>query len=199
MKAYIKKNSTDRYLYPIRKQIIELINPDSSVYDFGCGNGDLLFKLSAKIRKGIGFDNSKSLISYANKRKSLEQINNIDFKLVNLTKDSLTNNPVNYSVASLFFHVLYKKDALRLLQKMIDISEVTIVCGFSKPKTCKQNFLLHLDQRFSSHYPNFTNYKENNYMKGILDSIKNIDIECYSTFDPVIKIYRITKHTKKFT
>lgn len=38
---------------------------------------------------------------------------------------------------------------------MINISEVTIVCGFCKPKNWKQSFLLTLDQRFSGHYSKF--------------------------------------------
>lgn len=196
MKAQIKQDTVDKYLLPIRNQIVDLIQPDSSVYDFGCGNGDLLFKLSDKIQEGIGFDNSKSLISYANKRKTLEGIKNIDFKIIDVCNDPFPNGKVNYSIASLFLHVLSKNDAYFLLKQMINISEVTIVCGFCKPKSWKQSFLLTLDQRFSSHYSKFKVYRENNYMEGLLKSLSNIRYESYATFDPVIKIYKIVKLNK---
>ena len=59
MKGAVKTNTVDKYLKSIRFQIIELIKPDSNVVEFGCGNGDLLFKLSGKIKSGVGFDKSK--------------------------------------------------------------------------------------------------------------------------------------------
>ena len=196
MKAHIKQNTVDKYLLPIRNQIVDLIQSGSSVYDFGCGNGDLLFKLSDKIQEGIGFDYSKSLISFANKRKILEGIHNIDFKKIDVCNYPFPNDKINYSIASLFLHVLSKKDALKLFQKMIYISDVTIVCGFSKPKNWKQSILLFMDQRFSGHYSKFKAYRENNYMEGFLNSLSNIHYEDYATFDPVIKIYKIKKHNK---
>ncbi|WP_347924310.1 class I SAM-dependent methyltransferase [Pontimicrobium sp. SW4] len=186
----------DKYLLPIREQIIDLILPNADVLDFGCGNGDLLFKLSHKIKEGIGFDNSKALISYAMKKKALNGISNIDFKLIDLCKDSFPNRLVNYSIASLFLHVLSKNDAYFLLKQMINISEVTIVCGLSKPENLRQSFLLYMDQKFSGHYSKFKVYKENNYMEGLLESLSHICYESYSTFDPVIKIYKITKLNK---
>ena len=193
----LKNKTVDKYLLPIRNQIVDLIQPNSYIYDFGCGNGDLIFMLSEKIKKGTGFDNSKSLISYANKRKSLEQIRNIDFKIIDVCKDQLPNAKVNYSIASLFLHVLSKNDAYFLLKQMINISEITILCGFTKPQNWRQRFLLYMDQRFTGHYSKFKAYKENNYMEGILRSFNNIRYEWYPTFDPVIKIYKIVKFNKR--
>lgn len=193
MKGVIKVNTVDRYLRPIRLQITNLVSQNTKIIEYGCGNGDLLFKLSAKIKSGTGIDNSKQLIAFANKRKKQENSSNVDFELLDITKDTLPNFQIDYSLASLLFHVLPCNKALLLLKTMIATSETTIICGFSKPKSFKQKILLWLDQRFTPHYTNFRNYKTKGYMEGLLNSIKKIEIEKIDTFDPVIKIYKIKK------
>ncbi|SFE55951.1 methyltransferase domain-containing protein [Sunxiuqinia elliptica] len=106
MKGIVKVNTVDKYLSPIRHQIIELIEPNTSVVEFGCGNGDLLFKLSTKIRSGIGLDKSTQLISYARKRKEEEQVSKLDFRIINLVTEPFTDLKKDYSIASLLFHIL---------------------------------------------------------------------------------------------
>jgi len=44
----MKLNAADN-LAPIRNQMSDLIAPSSTVIEFGCGNGDLLFRLSPKM------------------------------------------------------------------------------------------------------------------------------------------------------
>lgn len=78
-------------------------------------------------------------------------------------------------------------EAKSILKKALQHSNKCIVCGFSKPPTKKDQFLLLLDQRFTSHYPNFVQHKKNGYMEGLLGDIQNI--ETISTFDPTIAIY----------
>ena len=193
MKGIVKANTVDKYLYPIRKQIIGLIELNSTVLEFGCGNGDLLFKLSSKIRTGIGFDKSQALITYANNRKEKENIKNLDFKVIDLTKESLSTYKFDYSVTSLLFHILNWENALELLNKKLALSRTTIVCGFCKPTNTKQSTLLWLDQRFTSHYHNYLTYKNNGFTKGLIETIENVEYTEFDTFDPVIKIYKITQ------
>lgn len=194
MKGIVKANTVDKYLRPIRHQIIELIEPNTSVVEFGCGNGDLLFKLSTKIKSGIGLDKSTQLISYARKRKEEEKVSKLDFRIINLVTEPFTDLKKDYSIASLLFHILTWRESIDLLKKIIDTSEITIVCGFSSPRNLKQNMLLWLDQRFTNHYSNFRNYKKEGFTEGLLNSIQGIKYSRFDTFDPVIKIYKITKH-----
>lgn len=193
MKGVIKTNTVDKYLNPIRHQLSDLIASNSNVVEFGCGNGDLLFILSHKIQWGTGIDNSASLIKYASNRKEKEKVENLTFKPIDLTKDKLPETKMDYAVASLLFHVLPKEDAINLLRKMIASSEVTLVCGFSEPKSTKQRLLLWLDQRFTKHFFNFKSYQKEGFMNGLLHSIHNIEYCEIDTFDPVIKIYKISK------
>ncbi len=193
MKGTIKANTVDRYLRPIRDQIMGLIVPNTTVIEFGCGNGDLLFKLSKKIESGIGVDKSEKLIAYAKVHKKRENIENLLFKTIDLTREPFLNTPKSYGVASLLFHVLTWHEAIELLNQLIKISETTIICGFSKPKNVKQQALLWLDQRFTGHYTNYQAYKKNGYIQGLLNTIEGIEFTEIETFDPVITIYQVTK------
>lgn len=194
MKGVIKANTVDKYLHPIRKQIVELIEPNTTVVEYGCGNGNLLFKLSAKIRIGIGLDKSESLIKHASNRRNKENIQNLDFKVIDLTKEPISTTKFDYSVSSLLLHILTWKDASELLKNIVAQSETTIICGFSKPESTRQRILIWLDQRFTSHYSNYRIFKKKGFTEGLLNTIDNIKITRFDTFDPVIKIYKITKH-----
>lgn len=198
-KGNVKAYTVDKYLHPIRLQISELIPPNKTVMEFGCGNGDLLFKLSDKIHSGIGLDKSKKLINYATKLKIENGITNLEFRNVDLTHKNPYETHVDISIASLLFHILPPKEASELLQKILAISETTIICGFCAPQNTKQKLLLWLDQRFTGHYSNFKRFQKNGFTEGLLDTTGHLEYTTYHTFDPVIKIYEITHPRSKTT
>lgn len=193
MKGTIKANTTDRYLEPIRWQIVEMIDHQSTVVEFGCGNGDLLFKLADKIQEGTGIDHSEALVTYARKQQATEGIQHLNFEVMDLTQSFVSGQHVDYSVASLLLHVLPWNVAADLLKSMLDISDTVIICGFCQPQNWKHHMLLYLDQRFSGHYGHFKVFKEKGYTEGLIRSVEGAHFDIYSTFDPVIKIYRIGK------
>ena len=69
--------------------LLDIIKPNKSILDIGCGDGMLLKKL-AKIRKirGLGLDYSKELINEANKNK----VKNIEFKCLDMRSLKKENN-----------------------------------------------------------------------------------------------------------
>src|SRR5690606_33107347 len=120
-------------LAPIRRQMVDLIKPHSRVVEFGCGNGDLLFKLSNKINYGLGIDKSKKLIEYAKNQKKRNNWSNIDFVCEELGVDYKHSDSYDFSTASLFFHVIPSFEAVYLMNKMREISNQMLICGFSCP------------------------------------------------------------------
>ena len=74
------KLKAESNLLPLRNQMAKLIEPNSSVIEFGCGNGDLLFELSSKIKYGLGIDKSKKMIDYAIQKQSVMNLSNINYK-----------------------------------------------------------------------------------------------------------------------
>ena len=196
MKRNTKANIVDKYLRSVRLQIVELVEPNTTLVELGCGNGDLLFKLSHKIKLGVGIDKSEQLIAYALDRTKEEQIFNLEFRKADLLNEPYSEPNVDYSVASLLLHILPLNKAIELIKKLIAASNTTIICGFSEPENVMQKSLLWLDQRFTSHYTNFKKFKKNGFTDGLLKSIENIKYERIDTFDPVIKIYKILNTTK---
>lgn len=187
----IKLKTADN-LAPVRNQMRDLIEPNSRVLDFGCGNGDLLFKLSSKIKFGLGIDQSKNLIDQAVKQKEVYNISNLDYLCETLGNNFEHSESYDYAIASLFFHVIPLSEAVPLLHKMRAIAETIIICALSRPETLSQKFILWLDQQFTGHYKNFKAYQKHGYMEGILAEIPGSKIDTFDTALSVVKIYKIT-------
>jgi len=192
MKGSWKTNTVDKYLLPIRRQVVDLVQPDTTVVDIGCGNGDLLFQLAVKICSGTGIDYSHALIEYARQRQQAEEINNLQFQQADL-REKLNLAPVDYALVSLVFHVLPWEVAQNVLVRLVHQAGTTLVCAFSEPQSRKQQFLLWLDQRFSGHFRHFKEYQKRGGMEHLIRSIENAEYTVHDTFDPVIKIYQITR------
>jgi len=190
MKGELKLKAGEN-LAPIRNQMMDLIEPNSNVIEFGCGNGDLLFKLSPQIKSGLGIDKSKTLIDYATNQKKKKDISNVDFLCEELGDHYKPSGTYDFSIASLFFHVIPMSESVYLLNNMKEISNNILICAFSHPETLQQKFLLWLDQRVSSHYRNFTAYQKYGYLEGILAETQCSNIVTYDTFIPFIKIFKV--------
>lgn len=188
MKNEVKLNAKDN-LAPIRNQIMDLIEPNSSVIEFGCGNGGLLFKLSSQIKYGLGIDKSKRLIDAAIQQKRAMNLTNIDFRCEKLDSSYQHPESYDYSIASLFFHVIPWPDSIYLMKKMQEISDKIVVCGFSRPETLQQKTLLWLDQKATSHYQNFKAYRKNGYLEKILSEIRGKEMVTFDTPVPFVKIH----------
>jgi ubiquinone/menaquinone biosynthesis C-methylase UbiE len=185
------KLKADDNLAPIRKQMMDLVEPNSKVIEFGCGKGDLLFTLAPKIQSGLGIDKSNALINDAIRQKQKRHISHIDFLCEALGNHFAPSETYDFSMASLFFHVIPTADAVYLLNIMREISDTTLICGFSQPDTLSQKLLLWLDQRFSGHYRNFRAYQKHGYMQGILAETKCTNVVEHDTSIPVVKIYKV--------
>jgi len=193
MKGNVKANTVDRYLRPIRNQIRQIVEPDSIVVEYGCGNGDLLFKLADKIQWGVGLDRSEKLIDYAKRRHEKEGVMNLEFKVADAVTETDIPKKADYSISSLLFHLLTRAESTELLNRQLATSRTLIICGFSEPKTWKQSVLLWLDQRFTRHYSRFRKYRNQGFTEGLLSSLGNIEYSSIDTFDPVIKIYKVNR------
>ncbi len=62
---------------------------NSSVIDFGCNQGGMLFEIADKIKYGVGIDYDSKMINAANKMKSSGGTNNLDFFVFDLERENL--------------------------------------------------------------------------------------------------------------
>jgi ubiquinone/menaquinone biosynthesis C-methylase UbiE len=188
MLGSIKANSVDKYLAPIRKQIVHLVATESTVIEYGCGNGDLLFQLAPHIKKGVGVDKSKQLIQYAKAAQQKRGLPQLQFIQGDACQHKNTAEVYDYAIASLLLHVIPRKDAIFLLKHMQTIARRLIICAFTPPPDKKQQLLLWFDQRFTNHYKHFKAYQQSGSIDGLLSAAGLQPYERLETFDPVIQI-----------
>jgi len=196
MKGAVKAKTVDKYLSPIRQQIIDLIAADTRVLEVGSGTGDLLIKLSPKINHGVGLDISAALTEYAQYKSQENQISNLNFQTIDVTTDPMPDQHFDYAVASLVLHILPWNLAEELLIKLVQHSDHLILAGFCKPQGLKDRFLLWLDQRFNKHYPNFKQHLNKGGIDQLLKQIGYSDFQKLDTFDASIKLYVLSTSSK---
>lgn len=76
---------------------------NKSVLDIGCNQGGMLFELKDKIANGVGVDYDYKLINCANKIKSYQNLNHLNFFVHDAEKDPFKNlnyynNGTNYDI-----------------------------------------------------------------------------------------------------
>jgi len=54
---------------PLRQELVELIEHDSTLLEVGCGTGALLFQVAGKISSGHGVDLNQGMIKYAESKR----------------------------------------------------------------------------------------------------------------------------------
>ena len=116
MKGWIKTHTADKYLIPIREQMINMLDPEDRVIDLGCGSGDFLIRAHSKIESGFGVDGSKQLIKYAQNRTKDLNITNLTFEHRMIDQDFKPKAHFTHATACLFFHVLPQELAVQILK-----------------------------------------------------------------------------------
>lgn len=162
LKAWFKSKTADKVLSPIRGIIIDLIKPEASLLDIGCGTGDLLYNASNKIRHGIGIDLDQSMVDYANARKAINKTPNLKFINVDITStDYFDSETFDVATSTLCLHEMSQQDAINVLKMMARLSSVIIISDYTTPATLWGKVSIELDELISGHYYKFKRYLNN--------------------------------------
>jgi len=113
-----KRKSIYDYATPeidAEEEIIKLINPDSSILDVGCGNGDLLIRMRKQGFSGklIGIDISEGILQQGIKQSEEEKLN-IVFKVEGAEKLEFSDNSFDVIISK---HVLYHVENVKAATK----------------------------------------------------------------------------------
>ncbi|MDN5200260.1 class I SAM-dependent methyltransferase [Fulvivirgaceae bacterium BMA10] len=193
LKGWIKSKTTDRYLRPLREQLISMIEPGTSIVEFGCGTGDLLFRASSQIQRGKGFDSSKSLIAFAKEKKRSSSVDNLEFICADIGKHDFLMERFDYGIASLFIHALPKVNRKQVLGKLSNISGKILIADFIPPGSFKERCWLHIDEMTTGHYQHYLTYCREDGMIGLSKQCGLTVMDQMHTFDPVINIFLMQK------
>lgn len=191
MKAWIKTHTVDRYLQPLRLQLLKALPDGVSLLEIGCGTGDLLFRAAPQISYGLGVDADSELISYARRKKQQNNLLHLDFQAEYLQPAFDLGRTFEWGVACLFFHVLPAEEAISVLKTLKEHCDQIWIAAFVQPSNKKEEGLMWLDQRFSGHYQHYRNYANQGYMEGLLREAEVEICRLEPTFDPCITLYLI--------
>ncbi|MES9942570.1 MAG: class I SAM-dependent methyltransferase [Candidatus Thiodiazotropha sp. 6PLUC2] len=156
-KAWFKSNTADRALLPLRKELVELIEHNSTLLEVGCGTGDLLFQAASKISSGHGVDIEQGMIKYAEAKRQKLNLNNLSFECI----DALAMAPRKFDVSTstLCLHEMPEQQACALLNMMVNNSGVVLVADFTAAKSTLGRLSIEFDEILSGHYGNYRQYR----------------------------------------
>ena len=89
-KSYSKQPISDENAYQHKLDIIRgYLEPSFDVFEFGCGTGGTALKLSSSVNSIVATDISAKMLEFAQQRKSEAQVNNVQFKQLNIESDPI--------------------------------------------------------------------------------------------------------------
>ena len=147
------------------KQIKNLIQPQSTIIDVGCGTGRLAFKLSSKSKSVLGIDLSKRNIDRARLSLFRKPDSKITFQHRNLS-DVINKDHAHFDYVVLTFvlHEVEEGERLNLLAEMAQVADKIIIGDYFAPKP--NGFAGRLTEIIeyiagAEHYQNYKNYMAN--------------------------------------
>jgi len=146
-------------------QINNIIEPQSSIIDVGCGTGRLAFSLSGKIKSVLGIDLSKRNINRAQLQLFRRPSYKISFQHRSL-RDIIhvDHSHFDYAILTYVIHEVNEEERLNLLNELAQVADKIIIGDYLVPK---QNGLAgRLTEVIefiagTEHYRNYKNYMAN--------------------------------------
>jgi len=166
-------------------QIKNLIEPNSSIIDVGCGTGRFSFSVSDKCKSVLGIDLSTRNIERANSILSENPNDKISFQHKNISEISSGGKEhFDYAVMTYVIHEVDEEKRVNLLKEIAQVADKIIIGDYLVPKP--KGFWSGLNEIVefvagSEHYRNYKNYNTNggiNYLANqaelkVITEIKN--------------------------
>ncbi len=148
-----------------------IIEPNSTLIDVGCGTGRLAFQIADKCRKVDALDLSQRNIELANKKLAKNSKNNIQFIHADvLSHLNGTNQKYDYAVLSYVIHEIDESLRNQILIELSRAAEKIIVIDYLAPRTKGMWSLLNEIIEYVAgreHYSNFKTFIAGNGIIGL--------------------------------
>lgn len=132
--GFFYSNVIDPMLRGMRKKVSAEISKGETVIDIACGTGAQVFQLAGKAGQLVGVDLSESMINFANKKRTKQNILNIDFKLADATNLSdFADNKFDVAIMSLALHQFSPELYAPILSEMKRVAERVIIVDYAVP------------------------------------------------------------------
>lgn len=153
-------------------EIKNLIQPNSSVLDVGCGTGRFSFSAADKVSKVVGIDLSSKNINTANQTLNKNPNNKISFLHTTLSDLISKQQHFDYAVITYVIHEVNPEERIPLLKEMMNLADKIIIGDYLVP--ISKNFWSVLNEavEFLAGKEHYTNFKD--FVKiGGLQSLSN--------------------------
>jgi SAM-dependent methyltransferase len=143
-------------------QIKDLIRPQSTIIDIGCGTGRLEFSLSVKCKSIMGIDLSGRNIARAKETLRKHPSRKISFHHSNIDEIIKSGNEnFDFAILTFVIHEVNEEERIDLLRKTASIADFIIIGDYLVPKyEGFAGFLSELIEFFAGkeHYRNYKSY-----------------------------------------
>lgn len=151
--------------------IKNIIEPNSTLLDVGCGTGRLAFQIADKCKHVDAIDLSRRNIELANRKLIKNPKSNIKFIHADVLHHLTENeNKYDYAVLSYVIHEIDESLRENILIALSKLASKIILIDYLTPRTKGIWSLLNEIVEFAAgkdHYSNFKTYVANNGIKGL--------------------------------
>jgi len=155
-------------------------NSEITVIDIGCGNGALLKELASKIKIGIGFDTSNSILE--NARKLNKENSNISFELIDGPLLPIEDNSVDLVISLLSFRYLDWDPVMNEIKRVLKPNgKVLIIDMVTVPPTWYE-YPQFFFNKLSQYFQRFTNAE---FYKNLSQLVNHPDWENMLKHNPI--------------
>jgi len=153
-------------------EIKNLIEPNSSVIDVGCGTGRFSFSIADRTNMVVGVDLSSKNITTANQTLQRYPNNKISFLHTNLANLISQNHHFDYAVMTYVIHEVNSEDRIPLMNEMAKLADKIIIGDYLVPTSKGFWNILNDIVEFlagKEHFSNFKNFVTNKGLHGLAE------------------------------
>lgn len=161
-------------------EIKNLIQPNSSVLDVGCGTGRFSFSAADKVSKVVGVDLSSKNINTANQTLNKNPNNKISFLHTTLSDLISKQQHFDYAVITYVIHEVNPEERIPLLKEMMNLADKIIIGDYLVP--ISKNFWSVLNEvvEFLAGKEHYTNFKDFVKIGGLQSLTKQAELKIIS-------------------
>jgi SAM-dependent methyltransferase len=154
------------------REIKNVIKPNSTIIDVGCGTGRFSFSVADKVEKIVGIDLSKKNIDKANHTLSKKSNNKISFLHTTLSNLISQKHHFDYAVMTYVIHEVNPEERINLLKEMAQIADKIIIGDYLVPVNKGFWSAVNVIVEFlagKGHYMNFKDFVANDGSYGLIE------------------------------
>ncbi len=190
--GWIYSTFIDQESNPIRAQVLEFLEPGSSILDVGCATGNFAIMLAKKGFRVTGIDISHDMISVARKRQARLGIENLEFIHSNAAYlNEHSANRFQYALFSFSIHEIGYEERLELIETIKPLTKHIIFCDYQTPPPRSILGFLVWGIEFLAGSEHFLNFKDFVDRGGLNSLIKTCGLKILNEKTNRSGIYRI--------